>query len=505
MCGAEGGVGACPATLSDQKINTAGETYGGPGVAVDGLTPGPAAGTRLDYFHTPCDKSNEWWRVDFGVSRRVQRVEIRGRNDRNDLNARIDTAIVKIGDSETHSSNVACGNALSGNQFAHTVTCDLVGRYLHVVLPTTACFSFSELSAYGPCACAACVACPESGTSALGSIGVGACVFTCPSNAHKTADGLACECDEGSISEGSNCVSSQLVLRGRYFAGTADILADSSGANAPLQKWTPAENNRDSAGWNGVAVMKVPSVIGVTSADLVSFPSAVPPRLNTVNLLGTSTTAAFYKTSVNPLPATNTSNLGVLVVSVSFWIRPGAVAGHDRVIYSWVGFDGRPQRLKFIAGTYALAISRANIGLGTTAGLFSQDTWAHIVIQIGLDGRLYLHVNGVALFSRNLYPVAEYADLAAFQSATGYTSGVTVATYDYLVGARAGLLNKFTVSSFPVGSFSFGGCYDAGSVAGEYERCRTGFYFLGAMADMRIYTKPVLLTTAEIQQIYMLT
>jgi len=204
MCGADGGVGACPATLSNQKVDIPGEIYGGPGVAVDGLTPGPAAGTQLDYFHTPCGTSNEWWRVDFGVSRRVQRVEIRGRNDRNDLNARIETAIVKIGDSETHSSNVACGNALSGNQFAHTVTCDLVGRYLHVVLPTTACFSFSELSAYGPCACpagqygpstgsGACVACPESETSALGSIGVGACVFTCPSNAHKTADGLACE------------------------------------------------------------------------------------------------------------------------------------------------------------------------------------------------------------------------------------------------------------------------------------------------------------------------
>jgi len=345
------------------------------------------------------------------------------------------------------------------------------------------------------------MACPESGTSALGSIGVGACDFTCPSNAHKTADGSACECDEGFISEGSSCVPSQLVLRGRYSAGTADILADSSGANAPLQKWTPAENNRDTTSW-GVTVMKVPSVTGVTGADLVSFPSAVPQRLNTVNLLGTSTTAAFYKTSVNTLPPTTTSNLGVFVVSVSFWIRPGAVTWHDRVIYSWVGFDGRPQVLNFIADTYALAIWPAHIGLGTTAGLFSQDTWTHIVLQIGLDGRLYLHVNGVALFSRNLYPVAEYADLAAFQSATGYTSGVTVATYDYVGGGRAGLLNKFTVSSFPVGSFSFGGCY-AGSVSWDYERCRTGFYFLGAMADMRIYTKPVLLTTAEIQQIYM--
>jgi len=188
---------------------------------------------------------------------------------------------------------------------------------------------------------------------------------------------------------------------------------------------------------------------------------------------------------------------------VSFWIRPGAVQNWDRIIFTWVGSDGRLIIFGFIQGTYQLAIWQAHIGLGSTAGLFSQDTWAHISAQIGLDGRLYLHVNGVALFSRNLYPVAEYADLAAFQSATGYTSGVTVATYDYLVGARAGLLNKFTVSSFPVGSFSFGGCYDAGSVAGEYERCRTGFYFLGAMADMRIYTKPVLLTTAEIQQIYM--
>jgi len=250
--------------------------------------------------------------------------------------------------------------------------------------------------------------------------------------------------------------------------------------------------------------MKVPSVIAVTSADIVSFPSAVPPRFNTVNLLGTSTTAAFYKTSVNTLPVTTTSNFGEFVVSVSFWIRPAAfVATQDRVIYSWGVFDGRPQVLKFIAGSYALAIWPAHIGLGTTAGLFSQDTWAHIILQIGLDGRLYLHVNGVALFSRNLYPVAEYADLAAFQYATGYTSGVTVATYDYVGGGRAGLLNKFTASSFPVGSFSFGGCYDAGSISGEYERCRTGFYYLGAMADMRIYTKPVLLTTAEIQQIYM--
>ena len=51
MCGADGGVGACPATLSNQKVDIPGEIYGGPGVAVDGLTPGPAAGTQLDFTH----------------------------------------------------------------------------------------------------------------------------------------------------------------------------------------------------------------------------------------------------------------------------------------------------------------------------------------------------------------------------------------------------------------------------------------------------------------------
>ena len=104
------------------------------------------------------------------------------------------------------------------------------------------------------------------------------------------------------------------------------------------------------------------------------------------------------------------------------------------------------------------------------------------------------------MFSRNLYPVSQFADLAAFQSATGYTNAVTVATYTY-TGSGAGLF-QVTAPMFPAHSFSFGGCYDAGSVSGEYERCRTAFYFLGAMSDVQIYSSPTLLSAAAVQNIY---
>jgi len=147
----------------------------------------------------------------------------------------------------------------------------------------------------------ACEPCPA-GSFCLGTQAGGALATTaatpCPANTDSDAGAVsmaACACRPGyagAITTTAN--NAQHVLLGRYFAGTTDILADSSEVNAPLQKWTPAANNRDSTGWGGVQVMKVPAVTAVVSGDLVSFASAVPPRLNTANLLGTSTTAAFY-------------------------------------------------------------------------------------------------------------------------------------------------------------------------------------------------------------------
>ena len=52
MCGAGGQVGACTATMINRFPNNAGEQYGGPEVAVDGIKATPGVQVQGQFLHT---------------------------------------------------------------------------------------------------------------------------------------------------------------------------------------------------------------------------------------------------------------------------------------------------------------------------------------------------------------------------------------------------------------------------------------------------------------------
>jgi len=188
-CGAAGTGGACPALLSHPQPDSA---FGAAGVAVDGVRAPANVDAPADAFRSAGAGVDEWWRVDFGAPRRILRVDIQNRQDATAFGV-IDGAVVRIGDSEAFAANTQCGSALSGAKAEHTVTCDLVGRFLYVVLPSLGPLQFAELEAFGPCACpagqyapaaggAACAVCPAGFTSLTGAEGLGAC--GCPAGGY---------------------------------------------------------------------------------------------------------------------------------------------------------------------------------------------------------------------------------------------------------------------------------------------------------------------------------
>ena len=151
------------------------------------------------FFHTT-NVANSWWRVDFGVSRRIQRVQIQNRQDSNTF-SRIVGAQIMIGDFTTVSLNLQCGSALSGSSANYVTTCDQAGRYLYVFMPRVSMLHFSEHEAFGPCACPAGNYGP--------SVGSGPCV-ACPANTYKSLTDLVCQlCPLDSVSlEGSTSIAS---------------------------------------------------------------------------------------------------------------------------------------------------------------------------------------------------------------------------------------------------------------------------------------------------------
>jgi len=181
-----------------------------PSIAVDG-------GTGA-FFHTNYN-ANEWWSVDFGVSRKLSRVIIINRETTlSSIAQRLDGASIRVGDGSTFDSvlNTQCALTPSGSGGTVTVNCNAVGRYLFVV--RSECIHFEELSAFGPCACpsgqygpitgiGACVVCSTGTTSPQGSIGSASCVMPCPSNAQRPPDGSACECNAGYTSLPASCAA----------------------------------------------------------------------------------------------------------------------------------------------------------------------------------------------------------------------------------------------------------------------------------------------------------
>ena len=59
MCGAEGGVGACTATMINKYPNRHHEQYGGPEVAVDGIKASFNVNVMAQFFHTT-HIANSW-------------------------------------------------------------------------------------------------------------------------------------------------------------------------------------------------------------------------------------------------------------------------------------------------------------------------------------------------------------------------------------------------------------------------------------------------------------
>jgi len=121
------------------------------GIAVDGSLLDLAA-VALDVhagiFHT-LNTGVQFWSVDFGVVRRIQRVYIQSRNNHMD---RLNGAQIWVGNQNTPFNNV-CGTIVTG-ALVNNVDCNAFGRYLHVTVNNVF-LHFAELMAFRPCACPA--------------------------------------------------------------------------------------------------------------------------------------------------------------------------------------------------------------------------------------------------------------------------------------------------------------------------------------------------------------
>ena len=187
MCGATGNVGCgatASSTLSAQDLP--------PSVAVDGVYSASTDTGHQKIFHTAVSGVN-WWRVDFGTERRVQRVYIRNRFDPL-YHVQLNSAEIRVGNTDSSTSNTVCGT-IGTAVIDNVVTCDVLGRFLFVVIQNDY-LHFSELEAYGPCACpagqfgpsagsGACTTCPANSVSLAGAVAATECVFSCPAGQYE--------------------------------------------------------------------------------------------------------------------------------------------------------------------------------------------------------------------------------------------------------------------------------------------------------------------------------
>jgi len=192
MCGVNADA-ACEATAS----STYGKTWHwGPEIAVDGVL-STIGGGYDEGFLTDFVAERAWWRVDFGTQRHVQSVYMRQIWDSGYWGG-VNNARILVGGTGDHSTTPYCGEANFGDvRLNNEVPCNCLGRYLFVKTEQNKNLLFSELMAFGPCACPAGYINP--------SVGSGPCV-ACPSNSQSTANGSACECSAGYTSLPESCV-----------------------------------------------------------------------------------------------------------------------------------------------------------------------------------------------------------------------------------------------------------------------------------------------------------
>ena len=183
-----------------------------PSTAVDGIYNGPSDTGYGNIFHTDANFAPSWWRVDFGTPRRVQRVYIRNRIDQQ---ARLNGATIRVGNLDSFNQNTVCAS-LGTAALDNVVTCDIVGRFLFVVVGTVF-LHFSELEAFGPCACpidrfgpalgtamTACVACQSGFTSPVGSVGAAACIPIVCNAGFQLSGSLCGACASGKYTAGAS-------------------------------------------------------------------------------------------------------------------------------------------------------------------------------------------------------------------------------------------------------------------------------------------------------------
>ena len=219
------GDGRSPCSVSASSID--GDAYASS--AVDGLT--------SNFFHTECNKANEWFMLDLKSEYEIASVKIFNREPFQSLSG----AEIRVGNIDSFDGNPACVSNLPGESVI-TVTCRATGRYVFVVQPRSdTCLHFSEIEVPIRLGC---IACPAGKLSvAVGASAAAACVDCGPgmfenatgSSACKTcganADSLpgspnerSCFCKAGFYGDGTSCQACQA---GKYtYSHTAAFLTE---------------------------------------------------------------------------------------------------------------------------------------------------------------------------------------------------------------------------------------------------------------------------------------
>ena len=201
---------------------------------------------------------------------------------------------------------------------------------------------------------------------------------------------------------------------------------------------------------------------------LASYVNEISAMVNTLVLPGIILPGiidgGFYRSRAGVF---NTSDFGRTCMSYSFWIRPAPLLAStwEQIICS---SNDEKFTVGFFVGRYVLWLPLHHRNFGDTHNLFLQDTWTHVVVQIGLNGMHYLHIDGIAIFSRSVFSVAQFANIDVFVSQTGYTNAIARGislTYGQTPASHAPI-PPMTTNTAPTGPINIGGFYADFSVAG---------------------------------------
>jgi hypothetical protein len=187
------GSSPCSVSASSWSIN---HNYQYPSLAVDGLIAVAHQSNTGNFFHTECNKANEWFMLDLESEYEIASVRIFNIEPFESLSG----AEIRVGKVDSFDGNPTCASNLPGDSVI-TVTCGATGRYVFVVQPRSdTCLHFSEIEVPIRLGCigtlcsagkfgqtgatsasaATCSLCPA-GKYSAGATGAAACVLTAPS------------------------------------------------------------------------------------------------------------------------------------------------------------------------------------------------------------------------------------------------------------------------------------------------------------------------------------